>query len=70
MGTCGNPEQLLRSVDVLPGRASATQAIHVMALAGLKAHHRNNSGRVHSTAEARVPPVTCRGAAHFSERVF
>ena len=47
------------SVDVLPGRASAIQAIHGMALAGLKAHHRNNSGRVHSTAGGRVPPATC-----------
>ena len=26
MGTCGNAEQLLRSVDVLPGHASAIQA--------------------------------------------
>ena len=32
-----------------------------MALACLKAHRRNNSGRVHSTAEARVPPATCPG---------
>ena len=32
-----------------------------MALAGLEAHHRNNSGRVHSTAEGRVPSATCRG---------
>ena len=32
-----------------------------MALAGLEAHHRNTSGRVHSTAEGRVPSATCRG---------
>ena len=61
MGTCGNAEQLLRSVDVLPGHASAIQAIHGMALACLETHHRNNSGRVHSTAEARVLPATCPG---------
>ena len=32
-----------------------------MALASLEAHHRNTSGRVHSTAEGRVPSATCRG---------
>ena len=30
-----------------------------MVLAGLEAHHRNISGRVHSTAEGRVPSATC-----------
>ena len=33
----------------------STQLVE-MALAGLEAHHRNLSGRVHSTAEARVLP--------------
>ena len=32
-----------------------------MALAGLEAHHRNLSGRFHSTVEARVPLVKCPG---------
>ena len=32
-----------------------------MALAGLEAHHRSNSGRFHSTVEARVPPAKCPG---------
>ena len=54
-----------------------------MALAGLEAHHRNNSGTVHSTAEGRVPPAMCPGpqenmtttmesleSFHFSEHVF
>ena len=30
MVTCGNADQPLRSVDVLPGRASTIQAIHGM----------------------------------------
>ena len=55
-----------------------------MALAGLEAYHRNNSGRVQSTVEARVHPATCLGPQenktsrmerllelfHFSEHVF
>ena len=33
-----------------------------MVVAGLEAHHRSNSGRFHSTVEARVPPARVPGS--------
>ena len=61
MVTCGNAEQLLRSVDVLPGHASAIQATRGDGIGRLGGESSKQFWQVHNTAEGRVPPATCPG---------
>ena len=66
METCGDADRVTRAKRSQLAVWTCSQDAPVrsrllveMALGGLEAHHRNNSGRVHSTAEARVPSATC-----------
>ena len=66
METCGDADRVTRTKRSQLAVWTCSQDAPVrsrllveMALAGLEAHHRNNSGSVHSTAEARVPSATC-----------
>ena len=69
METCGDADRVTRARRSNFAVWTCSQDARVrsrqfmeMALAGLEAHHRNNSGRVHSTAGGRVPPATCLGS--------